>query len=329
MILALADEDAAQRERYDPFVSGSWRVRERDFEAYDEARGRLFPCHVWYPEGAARPSPLIVFSHSSGGDRTSTTYLCRHLSSHGYVVAAMDHSERVAPDLMRPDAEETAEQRERRVEGMIAARVPDVRFLIDDMLHGSSIGAAPIPDPDGIGIVGDSFGGWTALAAPDTEPRIRAVVALAPGGSSNPRPGIIPATLAFRWGRDVPTLYLVAEQDTALPLKGMFELFDRTPATKRMVILRRADHLHFVDDVEREHEAMRALPSTGDLAWVAEMRPIGELCSAVSAHTFVRGLTLAHLDATLQRDERAEGFLSGDIQAALAERTVEAVVHRP
>jgi len=114
-------------------------------------------------------------------------------------------------------------------------------------------------DLDRIGIAGHSFGGWTALAAPDAEPRIAAVVALAPAGASQPRPGILPVRLDFRWGRDVPTLLLVAENDTSIPLRGMVEIFDRVPAAKRMVILRRADHLHFLDDVERTHETVRAM----------------------------------------------------------------------
>ena len=88
-------------------------------------------------------------------------------------------------------------------------------------------------DPDRVGIVGHSFGGWTALAAPDVEPRIRAIVALAPGGGSNPKPGILPLKLTFRWGRDIPTLYLVAENDVPLPLDGINELFERTPSAKR------------------------------------------------------------------------------------------------
>jgi pimeloyl-ACP methyl ester carboxylesterase len=122
------------------------------------------------------------------------------------------------------------------------------------------------------------------LAAPDVERRIRAVVALAPAVSSQPRPGIIPAKLAFLWGRDVPTLYLAAERDTATPLSGMYELFDRTPAARQLVILSRADHLHFVDDVDHEHEAMRAMSLPGEAAWIAKaMLPIGELCSGEQA----------------------------------------------
>src|SRR2546430_10956406 len=114
-------------------------------------------------------------------------------------------------------------------------------------------------DPTGIAVTGHSFGGWPALAIPDAEPAIRAVVAVAPAGTSRPRPGIAPVTLSFGWGGDVSTLYLVAESDTMTSLDGMYELFDRTPAERQMVILRRADHLHFLDDVEQEHESVRAM----------------------------------------------------------------------
>jgi hypothetical protein len=95
-------------------------------------------------------------------------------------------------------------------------------------------------------------------------------------------------TLAFRWGRDVPTLYLVAEGDTALPLSGMYELFERTPATKKVIILRRADHAHLMDQVEQLHEMFRTMPEAGDLAAIQkEMQPMAELCSGellVSPH---------------------------------------------
>ncbi len=86
------------------------------------------------------------------------------------------------------------------------------------------------------------------------------------------------------------------------PLAGMYELFARTPATKRMVVLRQADHVHFVDHVEQEHEAARTRPWTGKLAWIPkEMRAIAELCSGEDAHLFVRGLTLRNLDSALNK----------------------------
>ena len=355
---------ASRTDEYDPFVRGRFPVGVRTIQALDTARDRLFPCEVWYPaaaqhagqdiapatqdfftapsrdtprsqmavrNAAAQPGtyPLIIFSHSSGGRRRQSTFLCTHLSSRGYVVAALDHSEVVAAELARRD-DETGEQKTARVEAWIANRVPDIRFLLDHLLDGAAWDSETNLDPTRIGIVGHSFGGWTALAAPAVEGRIRAVVALAPGGSSQPKPGILPAKLTFTWGRDVPTLYLVAEDDTALPLAGMYELFERTRATKHMVILRRADHLHFMDDVEQQHETVRAMPFTGELAWIPkEMRPIAELCSGEQAHLFVRGLTLCHMDAILRRQEGAQRFLVGDMGAELAVRGVDVIVHKP
>lgn len=355
---------APPADEYDPFVRGRFPVGVRTIQALDTVRERLFPCEVWYPaaakhagrdiapgtqdyftvpagdtpriqmavrNAAVRPGtyPLIIFSHPSGGHRRAATFLCTHLSSHGYAVAALDHSEVVAVELARKGVE-TDEQKSARVEAWIANRVPDIRFLLDHLLSGAAWDSEANLDPTRIGIVGHSFGGWTALAATAVEPRIRAVVALAPGGSSQPKPGILPVKLTFAWERDVPTLYLVAENDISLPLAGMYELFVRTPATKQMVILRRADHMHFMDNVEEMHEAVREMPFTGELAWLPkEMRPIAELCSGEQAHLFVRGLTLCHMDAMLRREEEARRFLVGNIEDELAVRGVAVIVHKP
>src|SRR6266851_2787134 len=142
----------------------------------------------------------------------------------GYLVAALDHSDVVAPEIAD------------NVQGFIANRVPDARFLLDYMLAGA-IPCTARPDPDRIAIVGHSAGGWTALALPETDTRIQAVVALAPGGASNPKPGIIPATLSFNWPRPPATLYIVAEDDALTPIAGMHELYSRTPGPKQMVVL--------------------------------------------------------------------------------------------
>jgi len=323
---------------YDPFLRGPFPVGVRTIQARDAARDRVFPIEIWYPADARYagqdlapetqdaftvPSrktkrrqmavrnaivepgdyPLIVYSHSSGFHRRGASFLCTHLSSHGYMVAALDHSESVAPELA-PKPNETDDQRAARGDAWIASRVPDVLFLIDHVL-GSASSAR-------VGVVGHSFGGWTVLAATDIEPRIAAVVAFAPAGSLRPKPGILAVQLSFAWGRDVPTLHLAAENDTMTPLDGIYELLERTPGTKQLVVLPRADHLHFLDCVEEEHEFVRAMPFAGKLAWIPkEMRPISELCSGEEANRFVRGLTLAHMDAFLQQRNDARRFLAG------------------
>ena len=309
---------------YDPFARGRFPVGVRTIEALDTARNRLFPCEIWSPESAEGRLPLILYSHHSGGHRRAATFLCDHLSSHGYVVAALDHSEVVAEELKGKEGE-TAEQLSARVDAWIANRLPDIRFLLDQVLSHAEAHV----DPDRVGIVGHSFGGWTALALPEVESRIRAVAALGPGGNSKPKPGILPLKLSFGWGRDVPTLYLAAENDVPIPLDGVYELFDRTPSAKRMVILRRADHYHFLDNVEEVHETVRAMTFPPNLAWMTEeMRPIAELCSGSQAHLFVRGLTVCHMDAALREREDARRFLTGDIEAELAARGVDVIAHK-
>lgn len=346
---------------YDPFVRGPFPVGVRTIQSLDKARNRSFLSEIWYPaapqhqgqdltpetqdvftvppadtsrrqtavrNAAARPGtyPAIVFSHHSGGHRRAATFLCTHLSSHGYLVAALDHSEVSAPELRNREGE-SAEQMAARRQAVIASRVPDARFLLDCLLNDTTSNSQP--DPERIGVVGHSFGGWTALAVPETDSRFRTIVALAPGGASNPRPGILPLTLTFAWVSDVPVLYLVADTDVSLPLSGMYELFDRTEATKRMIILRRADHMHFMDNVEEMHETVRQMTFPEELSWLPmEMKPIAELSSGDQAHLFIRGLTVAHMDAVLKQSEQARRFWHGDIVEQLAARDIEAVEHR-
>ncbi len=271
-----------------PSAFGPFAVRTLTFEARDRARDRRFPCDIWCPDELG-VWPLVLYSHHSRGSRRAATYLTKHLASHGYIVAALDHSEVVAPEIAG------------NVEEFIANRVPDARFLLDLILAGNIPGTAR-PDPDRIAIVGHSFGGWTALALPETDTRVQAVVALAPGGASNPKPGIIPATLSFNWPRPPATLYIVAEDDVLTPIAGMHELYSRTPGLKQMVVLPRADHLHFVDDVEQAHEQLRSASLPPEVSWISrEMRPIAELCTGEEAHRQIQSHVLAHLDAALSR----------------------------
>jgi hypothetical protein len=368
---------------YDPFERGRFPVGVVTVRAPDAARGRVFPVDIWYPAAAghagqdlaaatqdsfqsgpearwrrqaavrdavARPGtyPLVMYSHHGGGSRRSATFVTTHLASHGYLVAALDHSEQIAPELAPRDGETEAERAGRR-KAIIAARVPDVRFLLDHLLGGgrepaaipdatvsdatvpdAGVPDAAVPDPDRVGIVGHSFGGWTALSLPEVDPRVRAVVALAPGGSADPPPGILRAPLTFGWLREVPTLYLVADRDTATPLAGMYELYGKTPSPRRMVILHRADHQHFADDVEHEHEALRAMSLPGDAAWLPRaMPPMSELCPGDQAHQLVRGLTLSHFDATLRQHEPAQHLLADESVAELAARDLGVTVYQP
>lgn len=259
-------------------------VEKTEFLAKDPDRTRIFKCATWTPH-EVEPHALILFSHHSGGSRLSAQYLCNHLASNGYAVAALDHSDAQLP---RPSEAATENERERRLNAWIAARVPDIRFLL------RTVGG----NARRVGIVGHSFGGWTALAAPTHEPRIGAVVALAPAGATNPRPGIIRATLDFQWKRKVPTLVIAAERDVSIPLAQIRDVFDRIPSPKRLLTLSSADHLHFVDDAARQHERMRTMQFPPELSWLQrEIRPFSELLPEDEAHAMIADSVLAHFDA--------------------------------
>lgn len=296
---------------YDPFARGPFAVEVRSGQLSDAARGaRHLPFEVWYPAVGGERRPLVLYSHSSADHRRQSSFLCTHLASHGYIVAAVDHTGNTAADFVAATertaagAVLTPAERAAQLARIIADRVPDLRFLLDSVIAGAAGELSDQVDTQRIGLVGWSFGGWAVLSVLEGDERVGAVVALAPAGNSKPLPGIIPATLTFAWKREVPILFLVAERDRFTPLAGQYELFDCTPSSKRMFILRYADHQHFGDDV-------------GDAGLVPP-----EL-----AHLFTRGLTLAHLDAVFRDADAARRFIEHDALAALREHGVDAFAH--
>jgi pimeloyl-ACP methyl ester carboxylesterase len=182
-------------------------------------------------------------------------------------------------------------------------------------------------DAERIGMSGHSFGGWTTLMVAGRDRRIRAALPLAPAGGWSPLPSRpLTDALDFAWGRDVPTLFLVADSDTILPLRGMHELLARTSSTKQMVILANADHMHFCDQIEQIHELFRMMPPPIFDQVVHAIKPITELSAPEGAYRFTRGLGLAHMDAHLRGVEPAARFLAGDLIDVLRSQGVVATL---
>ena len=352
---------------YDPFARGDLPVGVRTFNWTDPKRGdRPLEIEVWYPatdsyrgqdvaeatrdqydlipgfppgwQDAVRDAssrdgtyPLVAFSHGFGAHRRQSTFLCTHLASHGYVVAAMDHTGNtvveILQSMMAAQMGEPPPDPLPILKEIMPLRPADVSFVIDQMLAGRADGTARV-DPSRIGVAGHSFGGWTTLMTAHSDRRVRAALALAPAGGWSPLPATQTLTdaLDFSWGRDVPTLFLVADLDTLLPLRGMHELHERAQGTKRMVILENSDHMHFCDQIEQVHELFRAMPPPVFAELAPKIKPIAELCASDPAYDFNRGLGLAHMDAHLRGTESAASFLSGDLAATLAARGIKASV---
>jgi predicted dienelactone hydrolase len=352
---------------YDPFARGPFPAGVRTLRLVDPDRaGRTLPVEVWYPatdayagrdvdpatrdayglipglpptwqdavrDAALRPGrcPLVLFSHGYGGHRRQSTFLCTHLASRGYVVAAVDHAGNTVLDVFRAVMQMLQSggrpyDSRAVLEEFVVARPADVRFTLDQLLDGGGGEIGALIDRDRVGMAGHSFGGWTTLMVTGRDRRIRAALPLAPAGGAGPAPAApLTAALDFAWGRDVPTLFLVADRDTVLPLSGMHELYARTQSvTKKMVILQKADHMHFCDRVEDVHEMFRQMPHDPIFASIQPLiPPISELCGGAQANEMVRGLGLAHMDAHLRGDESAARFLAGDVAAALQARGID------
>lgn len=223
-----------------PDEIGPWAVGHTSFEIVDATRGdRPLPIEAWYPahpDDAVGPVtqyalippfisltsdvafddlpvldrpwlPLVVFSHGSGSLNIQSTGLMEILASHGFVVVAPSHT---GNTIFDPDGD-----------AMAAVNRPlDVSFLIDHMLARSDDPGDPFytrVSPLVIGVVGHSFGGYTALAmaaglegyvAPD--PRVGAIVPISAVTSAHSDEEL--ASI------HIPTLFLGGTLDTVVPI---------------------------------------------------------------------------------------------------------------
>lgn len=212
--------------------------------------------------------PLIVLSHGYTGYRSIMFYLGEHLASHGYIVAAIDHTDSRNQDI---DFKSNAGA------GFMSTlfnRSRDQQFTLD---HLSAAGSpfAKVLDHDNAAVIGYSMGGYGAIntvggcygytkqgmlsfGIPETaveslrplfnycaagkqttDPRWKAMIALAPwGGEQNVHDPKALAKIA------VPTLYIAGEIDDVSGYeRGVKALFEATgSADNYMLVYENARH---------------------------------------------------------------------------------------
>jgi predicted dienelactone hydrolase len=348
---------------YDPFGRGPFPVGVRSTSLHDPTRDRALPTEIWYPAAAAHRGqdraeatqdeysiliglpgvrqeavrdaapaagrfPLVIFSHGYSGHRRQSTFWTTHLASHGYVVAAADHTGNTTKEIIEQTlAAQSGKPVPSLLDNVVSSlseRPDDARFLLAQMVDGAAGPLAEHIDAEQIGMTGHSFGGWTTLTTVHHEPRIRAAVVLAPAGGFAPAaPNPLAETVALAWEREVPTLFLAAALENVLSPESVVDLYERTPDPKRLLLLENADHFHFCDRAAEVHEIFRAMPWPGGGAAMAErIPPFAELVGAEIAYDFTRGLGVAHFDAVLKESQDAGAWLGVDSARALAARGV-------
>ena len=123
----------------------------------DSRRDRTFPVDLYLPQVNQSQIPVVVISHGLGSDRNTFAYLAQHLASYGYAVAVPEHPGSNANQLqalLEGFASEVTPPRE------LIDRPLDITFLLDrlEAQFGQQL------DLQNVGVVGQSFGGYTALA---------------------------------------------------------------------------------------------------------------------------------------------------------------------
>ena len=268
---------------------------------------RALPCEIWYPaarnvlgaEPAPHPlglphaagtglppleiaCPLIGFSHGNSGLRQQSTFLTTHLASWGFVIVAPDHVGNTFPEMAGVEDESARREIHRRAR---AQRPTDLlqsmRALVDE---GHAQSRRPPIDVARLGLLGHSFGGWTALKGPARESRIRAVCGLAPAsepfvGRRAFEPGELPLPPEIR------SLIIAAEDDILVDLESSVRpLHERLGAEAELAVLDRADHFHFCDGIELLHALHERTPRP--LA-PRPARPMAELRDEADTHAWL------------------------------------------
>lgn len=146
---------------------GRFRYTKQSVTLNDIRRIRTFPLDIYLPQ-TNNPRPVIVISHGLGSDRTSFAYLAEHLASHGFVVAVPEHpgsNSQQLQALLGGIADEVTDPRE------FVDRPLDVKYILDYLERVSNSNPAYKGrfNMEQVGVIGQSFGGYTALALAGAE----------------------------------------------------------------------------------------------------------------------------------------------------------------
>ncbi len=144
---------------------GQFSWRKQTYTLNDLRRNRTFLADIYFPH-VKEPAPLIVISHGLGSDRTSFEYLAEQLASYGFAVAVPEHPGSNAAQLrslLSGRASEVAEPNE------FINRPLDVKFLLDQLQLLNSSNPTFKLNLQQVGVIGQSFGGYTALALAGAE----------------------------------------------------------------------------------------------------------------------------------------------------------------
>jgi|688.fasta_scaffold256269_2 predicted dienelactone hydrolase len=268
-----------------PARSGAYAVGHETVTIVDSTSGKNITADLWYPavdgatgtptrysllptayfdskvaiEGApintAGNFPLVVYSHGSGGQSFVASFLTEDIASHGYVVMSANHDGNTAADQLL--GRTVSQDQNDFLRPNVVKTLLDWATAQSAGTTTSALSPSPYPklkgaiDSNRIGLVGHSYGGYTALATagghsgpagtitPDS--RIKAVVGQAPYTRR-----LSDAELA---GIKIPVMLMVGTKDITTPLEldsqRPFDLITGPPVV--LAVMTDAAHQSYTD----------------------------------------------------------------------------------
>jgi len=245
-----------------PFESGKFGVGVVTRTFYDTSRktpsagsfpeesSRTLVTEIWYPSTDGTPSepvrngnpytkegpyPLIIFAHGAMSFRTQSTFLCKHLASHGYVV--------FSPDFPLSSFKKFTSMNPADVMNQPG----DVSFLITKALELSTKEGDILYNmisSEKIGVTGHSLGGLTSILAGFYEglkdERIKAVAPISPFACFLKKD-------VFE-GKNLPLLIIGGDKDMFVKFDTNIErIYEYAEAPKFMILLKNGTHLGSLD----------------------------------------------------------------------------------
>jgi predicted dienelactone hydrolase len=301
---------------------------------------REFMSDIYLPKVAAAspaPMPIVVISHGLGSGRAAFKYFAEHLASHGFVVAVPEHpgsSERQISALLDGKADDVSNPKE------FIDRPLDVSYLLDELsrLNQTDERFKGRLNLKQVGVMGQSFGGYTALALVGakinfdslkqgcdksfaqslnlslllqcqaqqlpkkdydfTDPRVKAAIAVNPITSS------IFGTEGFK-GIQAPVMIISGTADSITPpLAEQIEPFTWLPnVEKRLILIDGATHFSTIDQLQPTERA-----------FVTPKELIGRTPEV--ARTYMRALGLSFFRTYVKKQPNTAMFLNpASIQA--------------
>jgi predicted dienelactone hydrolase len=198
--------------------------------------------------------PLVVFSHGKGGTRLQSNFYTAFLASHGYVVAAPDHTGDTIVELLREVKGSGNIQPDSTVEALVY-RPADVIAVLDLLSATVDADIDRIVDIDHVGVTGHSFGAITSFLAASNDIRIDAIVGQTPG--SQDLLGLQMRTPLAEM--TIPMLIQSSTLDGTLPEETNAKpLYDNMPSPKAWLSLHRGGHFTYSDLCVLDVEAINA-----------------------------------------------------------------------